>query len=209
MLQQMAALSGQIFLGHVVGIKFLGNTQNNNISDWPDGSRIVEITFQAEDCVTGCVTNQLVVLHEWASLWRGQPHRYTIGQQAVWMFYPPNAAGISSPVNGILGVLPVRALALSTTSVASPNPASAPETDQQNLQLNVDLRWLQTALLRKNTQLGGTPGGAVHPLLSGVKATTSTVPSLTTQKIQQPMAPLSIVMGVLHAFAATQTSSQR
>jgi hypothetical protein len=140
LLQRMASQSGRIFLGHVVAIRLLGEPANRSFPDWPDGSRMVEITLQVEDCVRGCGAGQSIVMHEWASLWRGQPHRYSVGQRAVWMIYPENVAGMSSPVNGMMGVLPVK------TTVA------ANGKNDMSVEQNVDLRWVKSAVLRSSAQ---------------------------------------------------------
>jgi hypothetical protein len=201
MLQQMAGQAGEIFVGRVVEIHLMGDS-SRNFPDWPDGAGLVSITLQAEDCVLGCATGQLVQMREWAALWRGQPHRYTPGQRALWFLYPPNAAGVSSPVNGMLGVLPVK----STVAHSSSTETANAETAAGQSVPQVDLRWVQTAVLTNRTQVAA--GAVIHPLGEvGLVPTAATTES--TSEIETPTAPLTAVMGVLHAFAEAKTTAAR
>jgi len=199
LLQQMEAQSGRIFLGTVTSIRLAGAAENAAVPEWPDGSRVVEITIAVEECVAGCKAGS-VVMREWASMWRGRPHRYVVGQRAVWILYPENAAGVTSPVRGMLGVLPVR---IATTSTAGSKVAKQ----------NVDLRWVQSQVLRAMPNQSTAAGAAVHPQSSVIttrsESTTTTVTAISSMEpMNQPMAPLSVVMGVLHANASANATQR-
>ena len=176
-LEEISRQAGRILVGTVVDVHLAGGGRP---VDWPDGERMMEITLQAEDCVRGCAPGQRFVLREWASLWRGQPHRYRVGQRAVWMLYPQSTSGVSSPVCGMLGVLPISAV-----------------NDGQS----VDLRWLQTDVQRGSAGRFTATGTVMHPMAAAAQAAGSPEISL-----EQPAASLSTVMGVLHALAAAQAS---
>jgi hypothetical protein len=50
---------------------------------------------------------EVYTVREWAGLWAGGQQRYTVGQRAMFFFHAPGAGGLSSPVDGMEGVVPL------------------------------------------------------------------------------------------------------
>ncbi len=91
-LQAMAARASVIFAGQVVSIERRGS--------------IVEVTFRVDQTVSG-TPGATFALREWAGLWAPGVSRYTVGQRALLFANPGSKAGLSSPVDGAEGVVPV------------------------------------------------------------------------------------------------------
>jgi hypothetical protein len=130
-LHQMSDRADVIFLGQVLTVHL------------PEGggpaSGIVEIQFRVDEAILGCKTGQSYVLHEWGGLWAGG-RRYRVGQRLLMLLHAPGAGGLSSPVGGLDGAIPIRQsgiVALLTESTTP--PPSLPF---------VDLRWLGARLPR-------------------------------------------------------------
>jgi hypothetical protein len=70
----------------------------------------VEVSFAVEQPVLGSMGARYT-LREWAGLWAAGQPRYRVGQRAMFFLHPPNAAGLSSPVDGMEGIVPVVATA--------------------------------------------------------------------------------------------------
>jgi hypothetical protein len=91
-LRGLASRAGVIFIGQVQTIV------------WKEG--VVEITFLVEKPVLGAAAGQYVE-REWAGRWTGGQERYRVGQRAMFFLQTPSAAGLSSPVDGMTGVVSV------------------------------------------------------------------------------------------------------
>lgn len=129
-LHQMSDLAAVIFVGQVAAVRH---------HPGEDGaSGVVEIDFQVDLAIRGCSTGTYT-LREWAGLWESSDERYLPGQTLLMMLHPANAAGISSPVGGMNGAMPIRA--------GGSAPAIVPATTAPPPPI-VDLRWVGTRLLR-------------------------------------------------------------
>ena len=62
----------------------------------------MRITFRVEQAVLGVRPGQMLVIREWAGLWKSGP-RYRVGEQVVLLLYPPSRLGLTSPVGGPMG----------------------------------------------------------------------------------------------------------
>jgi hypothetical protein len=91
-LRSMASRAGVVFVGHVQRIV-------------PEGD-VVEVDFQVEQPVLGVAAGPYVA-REWAGRWTGGQQRYRLGQRAMFFLHAPGASGLSSPVDGMMGVVPV------------------------------------------------------------------------------------------------------
>jgi hypothetical protein len=91
-MHSLSARAGIIFVGQVEKIQ-------------PNGG-VVDIVFSVQQHVAGEV-GETYTLREWSGRWAGGQQRYTVGERAMIFLYPPNAAGISSPVDGMAGVVPM------------------------------------------------------------------------------------------------------
>lgn len=70
------------------------------------GAQQVQITFRVDQGIRGVAGKRTVTIREWAGLWTLAP-RYRIGERLVLFLYPPGSAGLTSPVGGTLGRLPI------------------------------------------------------------------------------------------------------
>jgi hypothetical protein len=91
-LRSLASRAGIVFVGQVESIQ-------------PNGG-VMEIVFNVQQQVIGEV-GDTYTLREWSGRWSGGQERYRKGQRAMVFLYAPNAAGISSPVDGMAGVVPL------------------------------------------------------------------------------------------------------
>ena len=91
-LRGLAARSGVVFVGQVQSIV--------------PKEGVVEITFLVEQPVVG-VVGATYVMREWAGSWMGGQQRYRVGQHAMFFLHAPSAAGLSSSVDGMAGVVPL------------------------------------------------------------------------------------------------------
>ena len=91
-LGRLAARAGLVFVGTVVSI------------DRTPG--VVEISLRVEQVLQG-QPGGLYVLREWAGRWPPGTHRYTVGQRSLFFLNAPGPSGLSSPVDGGQGIVPV------------------------------------------------------------------------------------------------------
>lgn len=134
-LHQMADAAGVIFVGQVVAVRRVGGEGG--------ASGVVEVEFSIERAVRGCSAGGRYVLREWAGLWAGGAQRYRVGQTLLMMLHTPDAAGLSSPVSGLDGAIPVRGMGSGVGEAGSDGGGLAAPAVAV-----VDLRWVGTKLLR-------------------------------------------------------------
>lgn len=106
-----------IFAGQVLAVR------------WP-GTGMVEVEFRVDEAIRGCWVGTPFVLREWDGLWAGGSQRYRVGQRLLMLLHAPSAAGMSSPVGGMDGAIPIRQGSAATESAGAAEPPY------------VDLRWL-------------------------------------------------------------------
>jgi hypothetical protein len=122
-LHQISDKADVIFAGQVVAIR-----RPN------DG--VVEIEFRVDQAIRGCTAGTRYILREWAGLWAGDTQRYRVGQSLLMLLHAPSAAGMSSPVGGLDGAIPIRQ-GEATPMAGTATPPQPPF---------VDLRWLGVKL---------------------------------------------------------------
>jgi len=91
-LRNLASRAGVAFTGRVVEIRRAGG--------------VVEVVFAVEQPLLGDV-GAAYTLREWGGLWAAGQQRYAVGERVAVFLYAPGAAGFSSPVDGMDGVVPV------------------------------------------------------------------------------------------------------
>jgi hypothetical protein len=101
-------------LGDHAGVAFVGRVQKIELPNSPQQG-VASITFEVLQPVVGN-PGTVYTVHEWAGLWAMGRQRYTVGQRALFFFHPLNAAGLTSPVDGMEGIVPF----IPTTADASP-----------------------------------------------------------------------------------------
>ena len=124
-LHQLSDKADVVFAGQVVAIRR------------PSDASWVEVEFRVDQAIRGCSVGTPYVLREWAGLWTAGNQRYRVGQRLLMLLHAPSAAGISSPVGGLDGAIPIRQGGMSAQATDS---STAPQRPF------VDLRWLGARL---------------------------------------------------------------
>ncbi len=120
-LVEMASRAGVIFAGQVMGIAR------------EDDRGYVEVRFRVEVPVRGVerVGSGEYGVREWAGLWTGAD-RYRVGQSYLMLLLPRGASGLSGPVDGMDGAIPLIAAGGGT-----------------GMEMGVDLRWIEARAERE------------------------------------------------------------
>jgi hypothetical protein len=142
-LHQMSDRADVIFVGRVSEVRRVGS---GNVA-----GGVVEIRFEVEQAVRGCSAGSYV-LREWAGLWEGDNQRYRAGQRLLMLLHAPNAAGLSSPVDGMDGAIPI----------VRGNGLPGANSSARVMPSTVDLRWVGTKLLHP-VSYASAASAAVHP----------------------------------------------
>lgn len=133
-LRDFSAQAGVIFAGEVVAIR-QGQSDGTGFA-----GGVVEVDFRVDEAVRGC-TPGLYTLREWGGLWGAAgEQRYKVGQRALVFLRAPGASGLSSPVAGQDGVVPM------VGAGVAPGPLDT-TTDAGATML--DLRWVQTHVAQR------------------------------------------------------------
>ena len=98
-LHAMEESAGVIFTGQVTAVRRVGAKGG--------AAGMVEIDFAVQDAVRG-VSGGGYTLREWAGLWPGDDEPFRVGQQYLMLLHSPGASGLSSPVGGMDGAIPIR-----------------------------------------------------------------------------------------------------
>ena len=136
-LHALARRAAVIFAGRVVAVRR------------PAG--VVAIEFAVDDAVRG-TSGGNYTLREWAGLWPAGEQPFRAGQRYLMLLHAPSAAGLSSPVGGADGAIPVRGepaptdLGQGTPAAAIAGTVSAVDSDADTR--TVDLRWVATGVVR-------------------------------------------------------------
>jgi hypothetical protein len=121
-LHELSDQADVIFAGQVLAIRH-------------PSSGVVEVDFRVHDAIRGCTAGTAYTLREWDGLWVVNNQRYRVGQRLLMLLHAPGAAGMSSPVSGLDGAIPIR-LSGGGEAADSSADSSAPQRPY------VDLRWL-------------------------------------------------------------------
>jgi hypothetical protein len=133
-LKGLAARAGVIFAGHVLEVR-----RN-------DDGGYVDVVFAVDREVRGCDGAQRYVLREWAGLWADEPRRYGVGQRLLMILAARGPSGMSAPVGGMAGRIPLVGVRQAVLARAGVAPADTGAED--GLEEAVDLRWVEAAALR-------------------------------------------------------------
>ena len=146
-LHAMSRLASVIFAGQVVAVR--------RIDGGNGATGVVEIQFAVEDAVRGGC-GSIYTLREWAGLWPAGEEPFRVGQRFLMLLHAPSAAGLSSPVGGMDGAIPIRGIG----HTQAPGPAEtasartvAAKTGSAGISASqadrvVDLRWLGTRVVQ-------------------------------------------------------------
>ncbi len=156
------------------------------------GAGIVEVQFNVEQAIRGC-SGTTFTLREWGGLWAANDTRYHVGQRLLMLLHAPAATGLSSPVGGMDGAIPLRA---SGAGLRSQDATSAPADTV------ADLRWIGARLARTVTyRTSTTPTAAVIPhLLSSSTEQTSTSAGSADASTPAQEANISTLISMLRSW---------
>ena len=90
--QDLAAHAQAVFVGQIVSIQRKDSVE--------------EVTFRVERPVVGAA-GASYVMREWAGLWPAGHNRYSVGQRVLAFLHGASGSGMSSPVHGAEGLVPV------------------------------------------------------------------------------------------------------
>ena len=133
-LRGMTAQAAVMFVGTVTGIKRVGGGDG-----FAAAAGVVEVTFLVERGIRGVADGDSYVVREWGGLWSASEQRYTVGSRLLMLLHAPGTTGLSSPVGGMDGAIPVKG--------TSPLVAQGDTTMAANAPV-ADLRWLAAKLAR-------------------------------------------------------------
>ncbi len=174
-LRAMAARAGVVFVGEVQRIE--------------PKEGVEEITFQVQRPVLG-VTGGRYVMREWAGRWTGGQQRYRVGQQAMFFLYAPSAAGLSSPVDGMAGVVPLIAMGANADAVLDARWLTARVVRRVGAPMGeaaqgaIGLMDAETVVRHWQTEATMEPARRSLPVGVGPVAATKDVPGATQVKVQ-------------------------
>ena len=173
-----------------------------------------------DQAIRGCTAGTPYILREWAGLWAGDSQRYRVGQRLLMLLHAPSAAGMSSPVGGLDGAIPIRQ---SSVALAPEDDLATPPQPPY-----VDLRWLGARLPRAvSYQSEPAPGAKPvesQPLFFGQLAPDATASgSIVNFSASQPVlnnasvsdasvpaqqASVNAVMDMLNSWQSSQEKAQ-
>jgi len=188
---QMAQSAGVIFVGRVLEVRQPRNGSSGSPEAAAEG--IVEVDFYVDQAVRGASQGSTYTLREWGGLWAAGTGRYRVGQRLFVLLHKPDAAGLSSPVHGAEGLIPLRGGGL------PPGPDDSSSTASQWM---VDMRWLRAQTLRSQTLLD-VPGRGPIPIRGG------RVPLYEVVGTVQPLAPEDGVQLLVHALPGPWIEQQK
>jgi hypothetical protein len=133
-LRGLASRADVVFVGQVQTIEAKGG--------------VVEVMFAVQQPVLGEV-GSTYVMKEWAGRWTGGRQRYWVGERAMFFLHAAKtasdgSAGLSSPVDGMNGVVPVVPMGANGKTL-------------------LDVRWLQARVQRRlGTSIANADKGGVE-----------------------------------------------
>jgi hypothetical protein len=173
----MSDAAGVIFVGEVTAIRQRAGENG--------ASGAVEVDFRVDEAIRGCTAGSTYTMREWAGLWTAGDSRYRIGQRLLMLLHAPGAGGMSSPVGGADGAIPVRGTSTMPQAVSA-SVASTP--------LIADLRWVGTRLQRVVPY-------ATSPIVTGVSQQPAVNGDVSTAA---PQAPVTVIVEMLRSWQDRQ-----
>lgn len=178
--------AGIIFAGQVLSIRHLDASGSS--------SGFVEVQFRVDTAIRGCTAGSIYTVREWNGLWTADAYRYGIGQRLLMFLYTPGPSGMSSPVEGLDGAIPVR------------QGSGVEDASGQTLPY-ADLRWLGARIVR---QISYRPSRVPSRAMSSaaVTSTASSATSLATvsgeSSTPAQQASVALILNMLTAWQKGQ-----
>lgn len=185
-LRGMSAQAAVMFVGTVTGVRRVG------ADGFAAAAGVVEITFAVERGMRGVADGDSYTVREWGGLWSATDKRYVVGSRLLMLLHAPGPTGLSSPVGGMDGAIPVKGTSPLVAAESGKAAADAPV---------VDLRWLAAKLARpvaygtrtgQAMQHGRSAQVTVMARTAGVARATGQVPVATAQAEMAAMADASV-----------------
>ena len=177
-LLEMSSRASTIFVGTVTTVHFAGASGTDAAEQ--NAATIVETAFAVEQSVRGPAPGTTYILREWAGLWRDGP-RFSVGQRRLMLLHAPGPGGLSSPVGGLDGAIPIAPLLAAPHSIDSASVETG--VALVALEARADLRWIAARRLR----------------------TTSAEGPAVAEEESQP--PLAHVLGLLRGFEESRNAA--
>jgi hypothetical protein len=204
-LRQLADAAGVIFTGTVTAVHRIAPPT-------PGAAGSVQIDFAVGDAVRG-ITGATYSLREWAGLWEATDQPFRVGQIFLMLLHTPNASGLSSPVGGQDGAIPIHAADPAATAASQTLAGAASFTGTTSASApseTVDLRWIatrvQTAVLYRTPARPIGSHTVVADKVSPEAVPASAAPSAGTQATTAASlaVPYSSVLLKLQAWEAAR-----
>ncbi|MDR3744874.1 MAG: hypothetical protein P4K80_01940 [Acidobacteriaceae bacterium] len=194
-LRAMTRQAGVIFTGEVTGVRRLPGTGGS--------TGVVEIDFAVEDAIRG-VSGEAYTLREWAGLCPAEDEPFHVGQRYLMLLYPPSAAGLSSPVGGMDGAIPIRG--------TGPKVGDAAASTKNSLLVDgrvADLRWVGTRVVRTMTYRAESARLQARPSaeVAGSDVVVDTASAATTSSDAQS-AGYATVLGLLRSWEKAEHATR-
>ena len=169
-LHEMSSLAGVIFTGRVTAVR--------QVPGAGGASGVVEIDFAVDEAIRG-VSGPSYTLREWAGLWAGGVQRFRVGQRLLMLLHAPGPGGLSSPIGGMDGAIPIAGASALETNLAAPQVSTPGSAATEHL--SIDLRWIAARVARPATyrsdstargtaRLGSAPGADGPPPIPVIPA---------------------------------------
>jgi hypothetical protein len=198
-LHRMSDRAAVVFAGQVTAVR--------RVNGGVGSSGVVEVEFRVDQAVRGCAAGGTYVLREWAGLWEANDARYRVGQRRLMMLRAPNGAGISSPVGGMDGALPIRGMGSAVRSADDRAETIASPAAEM-----VDLRWVGARLARPVTYRNGPVAGGGSVSAKAATVSTGDAVGLGSADVSAASTPaqqatVGAVVGMLRGWGAAAAST--
>ena len=182
---------------HLAGVIFAGRVTAIHRQEGSSGATgFVEIEFAVEDAVRG-VSGSSYTLREGAALWPAGDSRFRPGQRYLMLLHTPGPSGLSSPVGGMDGAIPIRG---SVEYAPQSAVASARVVSTESDNSVVDLRWIAARVERpvsyRINLLPARPPAPAHPSALAAAVAQSQDAAVAASE----SAPYASVMGALRTW---------
>jgi len=140
-LHAMAQQAGVIFTGQVLSVERHEGTNGE--------TGAVAVKFAVEGAVRG-ISGSTYTLNEWAGLWPAGEQPFRVGQRFLMLLHAPGPSGLSSPVGGPDGAIPILGAGEAPLFQQSSTQAEArvaADSTPADMRV-VDLRWVGTRVAR-------------------------------------------------------------
>lgn len=226
-LRQMLDEAGIVFTGQVTAIRRVASANGS--------TGATEIDFAIDDAILGVAPNTTYTLREWAGLASAGTSPFLVGRRYLMFLHAPGPSGLTSPVNGPDGAIPVlptaapaspdtpdaaglaaqAALTESSTTQHSPahNSLRIPSTSSSDAlaaaslgSSAIDLRWIATRVLTPLAYASAGPAAA-HPIVTRANLASPVSADSSQSLISTNTAPRANPPVITPIPAATQTAS--